>query len=491
MPKARIQTAYLFAQGDMHPCDIYTGRQPGLIEVRGTTSVQKTAMPSSARAYPIPVSRTGLLEYFKRVRRTTELLCAPLVTEDYVVQPIEDVSPPKWHLAHTTWFFETMFLVRSKPGYQPYHPQYAFLFNSYYQSLGERWNRPQRGVLSRPTVAEVYKYRGAVDEAMAAFIEELDERDWETTSDLIVLAINHEQQHQELLVGDMKYILGANPLHPTYDSTALLSHFGGSQGSTSRGGSAAKPGTIDLKYADIPGGIHGIGHDQPGFCYDNERPRHKVFVNDFGLANRLVTNREYLDFVRDGGYSDFRHWLSDGWEAVQQNGWTAPLFWKEIDGDFCEITLHGIEKLQPDQPVCHVSYYEAEAYASWAGKRLPTEQEWEAAAAREATSVQAGNFMDSGLLRPRPAVERASSGAIAQLFGDVWEWTQSAYLPYPGYRHEEGPLGEYNGKFMINQMVLRGGSCATPQDHFRITYRNFFQPDKRWQFMGIRLADDR
>lgn len=454
--------------------------------------MQKTLMPIAAPVNPLQATtKAGLVDYFKRVRRLTEALCSPLVTEDYIVQPIDDVSPPKWHLGHTTWFFETMFLVGLKPGYRPYHPQYAYLFNSYYHSLGERWNRPQRGVLSRPTVAEVYEYRRAIDEAMTAFILELDEPDWARISELIVLAINHEQQHQELLVADIKYILAANPLHPVYDSAQLLSQLGNSPVSPSPGGPQAEPGAVALMYVPLQAGLYEIGYEQAGFCYDNEQPRHRFFLNDFALANRLVTNREYLAFVEDGGYSDFRHWLSDGWDAVQEKGWTAPLFWKETDGEFVEITLHGVKDLDLDQPVCHVSYYEAEAYASWAGKRLPTEQEWEVAATREVSAIRAGNFMDTGLLQPRPAAVPRDSTEIAQLFGDVWEWTQSAYLPYPGYRHAEGPLGEYNGKFMINQMVLRGGSCATPQDHFRITYRNFFQPDKRWQFIGIRLADNR
>ncbi|MFB3903805.1 MAG: ergothioneine biosynthesis protein EgtB [Acidobacteriota bacterium] len=449
--------------------------------------MQKTAASDSASVNTLLATKAELVEYFRRVRHISELLCAPLATEDYVVQPIEDVSPPKWHLAHTTWFFETMFLVRLKPGYRPYHPQYAFLFNSYYQSLGERWSRPQRGVLSRPTVAEVYKYRAVVDDSMVSFVERLPEHEWERISRLLVLAINHEQQHQELLVTDIKYILGANPLHPAYDSTVLRKR---TQESEAGSAPAANRGAVELAYINIPAGIYGIGHDQPGFCYDNEQPHHQVFLKGFAFANRLVTNGEYLDFVRDGGYSDYRHWLADGWDAVQRHGWVAPLFWKEIDGAFYEITLRGVEKLQPDQPVCHVSYYEAEAYASWAGKRLPTEQEWEVAASRGGPPAT-GNFLDMGLLQPRPAAKLSSSEEIAQLFGDVWEWTQSAYLPYPGYQHEEGPLGEYNGKFMINQMVLRGGSCATPQEHFRITYRNFFQPDKRWQYMGVRLADDR
>jgi len=449
--------------------------------------VQKSTLAETARLNDPGLSRTELTEHFKRVRDITELLCAPLTTEDYVVQPIEDVSPPKWHLAHTTWFFETMLLGRFKPGYRPFHPRYAFLFNSYYQSLGERWNRPQRGVLSRPTVAEVYKYREAVDESMVSLIEGAAERDWENLSRLLVLGLNHEQQHQELLVADMKYVLGANPLHPVYDTAVLRDYFK----SNANGVAAKRSSAGGLGYVELPGGVYSIGHDQPGFCYDNEQPRHQVLLKDFALANRLVTNREYVEFIRDGGYSDFRHWLSDGWDVVKQRGWNAPLFWHEDDEELFEITLHGVEKLQLDQPVCHVSYYEAEAYASWAGKRLPTEHEWVVAARAHATPLEQANFMDAGPLQPRPETGDSHPEGIGQLLGDVWEWTRSAYLPYPGYRHEEGPLGEYNGKFMINQMVLRGGSCATPRDHFRVTYRNFFQPDKRWQFMGIRLADDR
>jgi len=447
--------------------------------------VQELTPPIAAERKDSRLDRPELAGYFKRIRRTTEALCAPLATEDYVVQPIADVSPPKWHLAHTTWFFETMFLERLKSDYRVYHPQYAFLFNSYYQSLGDRWNRPQRGVLSRPTVSEVYKYRAAVDQSMLALIDEIPEPDWEAVSRLIVLAINHEQQHQELLVADMKYILGANPLHPVYRAKGAEAPVAGRSGGTN----PARAG--DLQYVQIPAGLKEIGFEGGGFCYDNEQPRHKVFLQDFLLANRLVTNSAYLEFVLDGGYSDYRHWLSDGWDAVERNGWTSPLFWKQVDGDWYEITLQGLLKLHPEQPVCHVSYYEAEAFASWAGKRLPTEQEWEVAANLNAAAVEDGNFLDSELFQPTPLGPAPGSGQVSQLFGDVWEWTQSAYLPYPGYRHEEGPLGEYKGKFMVNQMVLRGGSCATPKDHFRITYRNFFQPDKRAQFMGIRLAHDR
>ncbi|HXK59305.1 MAG TPA: ergothioneine biosynthesis protein EgtB [Acidobacteriota bacterium] len=444
--------------------------------------MQQATAPIASGSVTQPLERAQLAEYFQRVRHSSEALCAPLATEDYVVQPITDVSPPKWHLAHTTWFFETMFLQHRKAGYKVYHPQYAFLFNSYYQSLGDRWNRPQRGVLSRPTVAEVYEYRAAIDKSMTAFIDEIPEADWEDLSRLIVLAINHEQQHQELLVADIKYILGVNPLHPVYQARETADR-------QVQARSQKWTGVPAMNYVHFPGALYEIGHDSGGFCYDNEQPRHKVFLQDFLLADRLVTNAEYLEFVCDGGYSDFRHWLSDGWDAVQQNGWTSPIYWKQMDGEWYEITLQGLKPLEPDQPVCHVSYYEAEAFASWAGKRLPTEQEWEVAANASAKAIEDGNFLDSGLLQPKPLTPDGSSH-IQQLFGDVWEWTQSAYLPYPAYRHEQGPLGEYNGKFMINQMVLRGGSCATPKDHFRITYRNFFQPDKRWQFLGIRLADD-
>jgi ergothioneine biosynthesis protein EgtB len=453
--------------------------------------VQKVTPQITAELNSTGLDRSELAEYFKRIRRTTERLCAPLETEDCVVQPIEDVSPPKWHLAHTTWFFETMFLQPFKSEYQPHHPQYAFLFNSYYHSLGDRWNRPQRGVLSRPTVSEVHRYRTAVDDSMVALIAEIPERQWEEISRLIVLAINHEQQHQELLVADIKYILGSNPLHPVYSAKEAEDPARATGGQTGAEMSPNPAPPTELRYLEIAGGLHEIGYDQAGFCYDNEQPRHQVFLRDFVLADRLVTNGEYLEFVSTGGYSDFRHWLSDGWNTVQQNGWTSPLYWKQIDGDWYEITLRGLVRLQPHQPVCHVSYYEAEAFASWAGKRLPTEPEWEVAANLNAARVGERNFLDSGLLQPRPSGSGTGPGEVRQLFGDVWEWTQSAYLPYPGYRHDEGPLGEYNGKFMINQMVLRGGSCATPQDHFRVTYRNFFQPDKRWQFMGIRLADDR
>ncbi len=421
------------------------------------------------------MNRSELIQYFRHVRKVSEDICAPLETEDYVVQPVEDVSPPKWHLGHTTWFYEALFLDKYIPDYKPYHPTYSFLFNSYYQSLGDRWERPRRGVLSRPTVEEVYKFRQAVSERMGDLIDNISEKEWPEFHDLVILALNHEQQHQELLLTDIKYILAVNPLQPLYRKS----------------GEKGKPATPAVKTSYVPfeGGMHRIGFQGNGFCYDNELPEHDSYVNHFKLANRLVTNAEYLEFMKEGGYKDFRHWLSDGWDTVQREKWEAPLHWKKLDNKWYEMTLGGWRKAVSDSPVCHVSYFEAEAFASWAGKRLPTEDEWEAAARLSRANQSPGNFFDDGFLHPLAAAATGKS-KIFQLLGDVWEWTSSAYLPYPGYRQAAGALGEYNGKFMINQMVLRGGSCATSRDHARISYRNFFQPDKRWQFTGFRLADE-
>lgn len=422
------------------------------------------------------MQRSELIEYFLRVRKTSEDICRPLEIEDHVPQPITDVSPPKWHLGHISWFFEAMFLNKYVRDYQPFHPGYAFVFNSYYESFGERVERPSRGSLSRPTVAEVMKFRKHVTERMCDLIETIDEKLWPEFSNTVVLALNHEQQHQELMITDIKYILAKNPLRPPYLKGPA---------------SPDRPAATKLppaKFIEFAGGVYDIGYTSDGFYYDNERPVHKQFVNDFKLQNRLVTNAEYLQFIEDGGYRDFRFWLSDGWETARTQNWQAPLYWEQRDGEWFEYTLRGLQKLNPNAPVCHVSYYEADAFAQWAKKRLPTEAEWETAARAAGVQPNGGNFLDSNLLHPVPLT--ASSNALQQMLGDVWEWTASAYLPYPGYRRIEGPLGEYNGKFMINQMVLRGGSCATPQDHIRITYRNFFQPDKRWQFKGFRLADD-
>ena len=414
-----------------------------------------------------------MINYFLKVREASEEICQPLQTEDFVVQPIEDVSPPKWHLGHTSWFYEAMFLERSLSDYQPFHPQYGFLFNSYYRTLGERWDRPRRGVLSRPSVKEVYEYRGAITQRMIDFIESVDEMQWDELEKLLLLALNHEQQHQELLVTDIKYILATNPLFPVYRQVQQTEQ-----------NDKVMPAT----FINVPGGLYGIGHKGAGFCYDNEQPHHQVNLNPFLIQNRLVTNAEYLEFIEAGGYQDFRHWLSDGWDTILKFGWKSPLHWIQLDGQWYEITLSGLRELRPAAPVCHVSYYEAEAYASWANKRLPTEIEWEVAANQYKVQAENGNFWEDLTYHPQP-MKQNKHDRLQQMLGDVWEWTGSSYLPYPGYRHDDGPLGEYNGKFMVNQLVLRGGSCATPRDHIRITYRNFFQPDKRWQFTGFRLAD--
>jgi ergothioneine biosynthesis protein EgtB len=423
------------------------------------------------------MQRSDLIQKYAAVRNVTHKICEPLQTEDYIVQPVPDVSPPKWHLAHTTWFFETMLLQKFSKQYTPHQSLYGYLFNSYYQSLGPRWDRQNRGTLSRPTVKEVFKYRSAIDERIAELVYEVPETDWDDFSSLMVLGLNHEQQHQELLVMDIKCILGLNPLYPSYLEQVQTAN-------------PALP-VMEQKFIRFPGGLHEIGARGDGFYYDNEAPTHCVSVADFLLADRLVTNAEYLEFIEDGGYGEFRHWLADGWDFIQQNGISSPLFWRKVEGSWHEVTLSGLDKLIPENPVCHVSYYEADAFANWSGKRLPTEQEWEVAATTAGVDPSRGNFLDDNLLHPRSASAVAQDGLQPrQMLGDLWEWTGSAYLPYPGYRRQAGPLGEYNGKFMNNQMVLRGGCCATPRDHIRISYRNFFQPEKRWQFSGIRLADD-
>ena len=419
------------------------------------------------------MQRSDVQQYYLGVRQMTSALCQPLAIEDYVVQPVASMSPPKWHLAHTTWFFETFVLQPYTPDYTPYHPLYSYLFNSYYQHVGERWERPKRGDLSRPTVQDVYAYRAAVDDRMMHLIDTLDAPQWSAVYDRIVLGLHHEQQHQELLVTDIKYILATNPLYPVYHAAP--------HAMSSASGSAAH-------FVPFAGGMYEIGYDAAGFCFDNEQPVHQVFVQDFALHNRLVTNGEYLAFIEDGGYGDFRHWLSNGWDTVQREAWEAPLYWQCLDGQWHEMTLTGLRVLDMHAPVTHVSYYEAAAYASWVGKRLPTEVEWEVAAQCIGATPEAGNFVETKNFHPMPAPQQA--GALAQMLGDAWEWTGSAYLPYPGYRQGPGALGEYNGKFMVDQMVLRGGSCATPRRHIRVTYRNFFPAYERWQFTGIRLADE-
>ncbi len=409
----------------------------------------------------------NLYEAYSRVRSTTESLCKPLKTEDYVVQPIEDVSPPKWHLGHTSWFFEVFILENYKNAFNTYNPDYHYLFNSYYESKGEKILRSNRGNLSRPTVEEVYEYRRYIDKEMKELIENGLSEELEF---LLTLGLNHEQQHQELLMTDIKYILGNNPLFPSY----IPEDFPGTE----------NPVELSENYLQMEEGIYEIGWGGSGFSYDNEHGRHKVYLHPYRIMDRLVTNGEFMEFIESGAYENFHFWLSDGWDWINQNNIKAPLHWHKIDGIWHQYTLHGFEKINENEPVTHVSYYEAEAFARWRGKRLPTEEEWEAAAKKYETPGEYTNFLDNENYRP---VQR--TGTAVQFYGDVWEWTGSAYMPYPYYKQDKGALGEYNGKFMSGQMVLRGGSCATPRDHIRYSCRNFFQPEKRWQFTGLRLAE--
>ncbi|WP_142685156.1 ergothioneine biosynthesis protein EgtB [Chitinophaga polysaccharea] len=378
-------------------------------------------------------------EQYETVRRRSEKICAPLKTEDYVVQPVVDVSPPKWHLGHTTWFFETFILLPNAKDYTVFDPQYNYVFNSYYESVGARVIRTNRGNLSRPAVEDIMRYRKYVDDAMMEFLE--DELSPEL-QELFILGLNHEEQHQELLYTDIKYILGHNPLFPAYDihhkDVPVVNN----------------PGD---PWLNIRAGMYDIGFAGDGFCFDNELGRHSVYLADYKISTTLVTNTEYLDFIQAGGYQDFRYWHAEGWDWVKNNQVSTPMYWYNIDGKWMHYTWQGLQPLMPDAPVTHVSYYEAAAYAAWKGQRLPTEFEWEVAA---------------------PQLS----------WGYRWEWCESAYLPYPGFAKAPGAIGEYNGKFMISQMVLRGGSEVTSPNHSRITYRNFFHPSLRWQFTGIRLA---
>ena len=381
----------------------------------------------------------NLAKRYAAVRQHTERICAPLEVEDYIPQPSVDVSPPKWNVAHTTWFFEEMILKKFSEDYREFNSQFGFLFNSYYNSLGTRTTRDARGDLSRPTVKEVFQYRKFVDEKMRELLSREASKDLQK---LVVLGLNHEQQHQELLLTDIKYSFGCNPTFPVYYAGEILEEKGDIQSS---------------EFAEFTGGIYKIGFEGEGFCFDNELERHRVYLQDFTIAKNLVTNGEYLEFIEDGGYQDFRFWHAEGWDWVNGNEIRSPLYWREIDGEWFQFTLGGLRKLNRKNPVCHVSFYEAAAFAEWKRMRLPTEFEWEAAS---------GEFK----------------------WGLRWEWTNSAYLPYPHFKKAAGALGEYNGKFMVNQMVLRGASVVTPPGHSRPTYRNFFHPPLRWQFTGIRLA---
>jgi ergothioneine biosynthesis protein EgtB len=410
----------------------------------------------------------ALAARYRSVRRRTEALCEPLQSEDYLVQSMPDASPAKWHLAHTAWFFETFVLTPHLPGYRPFHADFAFLFNSYYDAVGPRWPRAQRGLLSRPRVAEIYRYRAYVDEHMAELFRAPHAASLRPAAAVTLLGLHHEQQHQELLLTDLKHAFAINPLRPAYREVP-----------------PAAASRVPLNWVSFPEGVVAQGHDGDGFAFDNETPRHRALVGAFRLASRLVTNGEYLSFVEDGGYNRPELWLSDGWAVRQAADWTAPLYWEQIDRTWHAMTLAGLRSLGLGEPVSHVSYYEADAFARWARARLPTEVEWETAAA---AAPLAGHFLEGGRLHPSPSLAADDTGPLVQLFGDVWQWTASPYVAYPGYRPLDGALGEYNGKFMCNQLVLRGASCITPRTHARATYRNFFPPEARWQFSGIRLA---
>jgi ergothioneine biosynthesis protein EgtB len=418
---------------------------------------------------------------FHQLRDFTNSLCADLEPEDCVVQSMPDVSPTKWHLAHTTWFFETFILKKFVPGYRAEIPEYAYLFNSYYNAAGDMHRRDLRGLISRPTVSEAQRYRESIDSHMNDLLSSADEKLLDELEPLLVLGVHHEQQHQELLITDIKHVLAQNPLYPVFRE------------SKTGGRSSAMPGSQNspLQFIDFEEGIVEIGHDGDGFAYDNEGPRHQALVPAFSLATRPVTNGEYIAFIEDNGYSRPEFWLSLGWMTVNEQSWNAPLYWTKRDGAWWNFTLSGLRRVDQSEPVTHVSYFEADAYANWAGARLPTEFEWERAAVDRPIE---GNFVETELFHPMAVVSAVSADkagkSLYQMFGDVWEWTRSAYSPYPGYRAAPGALGEYNGKFMCNQYVLRGGSCATSRIHIRRTYRNFFQPEKRWQFTGIRLARD-
>jgi len=390
--------------------------------------------------------RLSLSTAFASTRAETEQRCQTLAIEDYQLQSMPDCSPPKWHLAHSTWFFETFVLAPHVPGFRPFHERFGYLFNSYYDAIGDRWPRAQRGLLSRPTVAEVYDYRRAVDEQILALIDTVDEPALQLIASVIELGWNHEQQHQELLVTDVKHAFGMNPLRPIYSLDA-----GNPQGDDA-----------PMQWQSFPAGLRKLGRAGGGFAFDNEGPPHDVYLRDFQIATRPVSHGEYLNFIEDGGYERPEFWLSDGWAAVRNDCWVAPLYWERGKEGWSIFTLQGMKPIAAHEPVCHISFYEADAYARWAGARLPTEFEWETA------GISGRNFSR----------------------GDVWVWTASPYTAYPGFRPAAGAVGEYNGKFMCNQMVLRGGSLATPAGHTRPTYRNFFPPDARWQFSGLQLAKD-
>jgi ergothioneine biosynthesis protein EgtB len=452
------------------------------IEAASTTAVAEQSL------FPATQSRIERLrDRFHQVRKFTDALCVGLEPEDCVVQSMPDVSPTKWHLAHTTWFFETFILKKFVPGYRAEIPEYAYLFNSYYNAAGDMHRRDLRGLISRPTVSEAQRYRASVDSHIDDLLSNPDESLLDDIEPILVLGIHHEQQHQELLITDIKHVFAQNPLYPVFRA-------GRARHSAHAEERMPTPTSRDpCQFINFEETLTAIGHDGDGFAYDNEGPRHKALVPSFSLATRPVTNGEYMAFIEDNGYGRPEFWLSLGWMTVNEQRWNAPLYWTKRDGAWWNFTLSGLRPVNQSEPVTHVSYFEADAYANWAGARLPTEFEWERAAL---DCPIEGNFVETELFHPVAVVSAVSADKpgkrqrLSQMFGDVWEWTRSAYSPYPGYRAAPGALGEYNGKFMCNQYVLRGGSCATSRTHIRRTYRNFFQPEKRWQFTGIRLALD-
>lgn len=423
---------------------------------------------------PLYADRQAVLSQFRAARGDSERLAAPLSPEDWMLQSMPDASPVKWNLAHTSWFFETFILRVHEPDYEIFHPKFGYLFNSYYNQIGKMHPRPDRGMISRPSAEDILKYRAHVNAAVEQLIEKAPDDLVERIAPLMALGVAHEQQHQELLLTDLKHGLFQNPLMPAAYEEA------------SKDVDAVAP---EMSWQEMEGGLCEFGWDGEGFAFDNECPRHKAYLHPFQLANRPVTNGEYIAFIEDGGYENPTHWLSDAWEAIKREHWRAPLYWRKVDNEWREFTLFGERPVNVHAPVCHVSSYEAAAYAHWAEARLPTEFEWEAAASLFPLT---GRFLTDGAPNaPEPASGEASGGArLLQLYGDVWEWTASAYTAYPGFIVPEGAVGEYNGKFMSGQMVLKGGSCATPAGHVRVSYRNFFPPQARWQFSGFRLARD-
>lgn len=416
----------------------------------------------------IAITHDQLAVLFQNIRQRTLELAAPLSEADMTIQAAEFASPGKWHLAHTTWFFEEFFL-KGFAGFRPFAEDYCYLFNSYYESIGARHGQALRGLISRPSLAEILDYRQAVD---AAVLRKLESGISDELQAIMTLGIHHEQQHQELFMTDILYNLSVNPLFPAYRQAEA--------------GASKSPAMSLPQMVAFAGGLQQIGHTGAGFGFDNEFPQHPEYVAPFRLSNRLVTNADWMAFIEDRAYANPLLWLSDGWKTVQVENWQMPLYWLERDGYF-SMTLEGLQPVDPDAPVTHISYFEADAFTRWHGKRLPTEAEWEIAARQQTV---AGNFAESGLYRPAAADNSARQMPLQQLFGDVWEWTASPYMPYPGFRASAGAVGEYNGKFMNSQYVLRGGSCVTPQSHIRASYRNFFYPHQRWQFTGLRLAED-